>query len=294
MSMLEKVRSADGFIAALDQSGGSTPKALSLYGIDESEYEVNTVSMFDCIHKMRTRIMTSPAFGGDRILGAILFQDTLNREVDGKPTAKYLWEEKNIVPFLKVDKGLATEENGVQVMKPIPDLEEVCGAAFSNGVFGTKMRSNINSANAEGIKAVVSQQFEVGKVIISKGLVPIIEPEVNINAKDKAECEVLLKQEILANLDMLSESQNVMLKLTLPSSDNFYKACCDHPRVVRVVALSGGYSRDVANEILARNSGVVASFSRALTEGLSAKMTEDEYNKSLGESIQSIYDASNC
>ena len=196
--------------------------------------------------------------------------------------------------FLKVDKGLATEENGVQVMKPIPDLEEVCGAAFSNGVFGTKMRSNINSANAEGIKAVVSQQFEVGKVIISKGLVPIIEPEVNINAKDKAECEVLLKQELLANLDALSESQNVMLKLTLPSSDNFYKACCDHPRVVRVVALSGGYSRDVANKILARNSGVVASFSRALTEGLSAKMTEDEYNKSLGESIQSIYDASNC
>ena len=190
--------------------------------------------------------------------------------------------------FLKVDKGLAAEENGVQVMKPIPDLEEVCGAAFSNGVFGTKMRSNINSANAEGIKAVVSQQFEVGKVIISKGLVPIIEPEVNINAKDKAECE------LLANLDALSESQNVMLKLTLPSSDNFYKACCDHPRVVRVVALSGGYSRDVANKILARNSGVVASFSRALTEGLSAKMTEDEYNKSLGESIQSIYDASNC
>jgi fructose-bisphosphate aldolase class I len=288
---LNKVQNAEGFIAALDQSGGSTPKALRLYGVEESEYSGED-EMFDLVHAMRTRIVTSPSFGGDRILGAILFEMTMDREVQGKPTAQYLWEEKQVVPFLKVDKGLADVENGVQVMKPMPELDALLDRAVAKGIFGTKMRSVIKDANPDGIQAVVDQQFEVGKQICAKGLVPIIEPEVDINSPQKAECEALLKAQLLAHLDGLGEDQPVMLKLTLPETDDFYKECIEHPRCVRVVALSGGYSRDEANARLARNHGMIASFSRALAEGLSAQQSDEEFDATLGASIQAIFEAS--
>lgn len=290
-AQLEKVSTQDGFIAALDQSGGSTPKALKLYGVDESEYSGDD-QMFDMVHQMRTRIMTSPSFGGDRILGAILFEMTMDREVAGKPTSRYLWEEKQIVPFLKVDKGLADEDDGVQVMKPMPELGALLDRAKSHGVFGTKMRSVIKMASASGVKAVVDQQFEVGLSIVGAGLVPIIEPEVDIHSPEKAEAEVLLKDNMLAHLNDLADNQKVMLKLTLPEHDGFYKECIDHPNVARVVALSGGYSREEANARLGRNHGMIASFSRALSEGLSAQQSDEEFNSTLDASIQSIFDAS--
>ncbi len=288
---LDKIRSDNGFIAALDQSGGSTPKALGLYGVAESEYSGDE-EMFDKIHEMRSRIVTSPKFGGDRILGAILFEMTMDRTVDGMGSAEYLWKKKQVVPFLKVDKGLADEENGAQVMKPMPELDALLDRAVAAGVFGTKMRSVIKLANPTGVNAVVDQQFEVGRQIIAKGLVPIIEPEVDIHSPEKAAAEALLKARILEQLDKLSADQHVMLKLTLPEQDGFYAECINHPRVLRVVALSGGYSRDEANARLARNPGMVASFSRALTEGLSAKQSDAEFNAILDTSIQSIYDAS--
>ncbi len=288
---LAKVRNDDGFIAALDQSGGSTPKALRLYGVPESEYSGDE-EMFDKVHEMRTRIITSPSFGGNRILGAILFENTMDREIAGKPTAQYLWEEKQVVPFLKVDKGLAGEESGVQMMKPMPDLDKLLDKGLKKGIFGTKMRSVIKLANEAGIRAVVDQQFEIGKHIAGKGLVPIIEPEVDINSPEKAQAEVLLKARLLEHLNALQPDQLVMLKLTLPEQEDFYKECIEHPNVVRVVALSGGYTRAEANRRLARNHGMVASFSRALSEGLSAQQSDDEFNKMLDESIQSIFDAS--
>ncbi len=286
----EKIRNAQGFVAALDQSGGSTPKALKLYGISEDAYG-NEAEMFDLIHAMRTRIMTSPAFDGERILGAILFEMTMDREVEGMPSARYLWERKQVVPFLKVDKGLAEEADGVQLMKPMPDLDALLERASAAGVFGTKMRSVIKQADADGIASIVAQQFDIGKQIAAAGLVPIIEPEVDIHCPEKAKAEQLLLEQLLKQLDALDD-QTVMLKLTLPEEDGFYTPCVDHPRVLRVVALSGGYSRDEANARLARNAGVVASFSRALTEGLSAQQSDEDFNASLGEAIQSIYDAS--
>jgi fructose-bisphosphate aldolase class I len=287
---LDKVRSQDGFIAALDQSGGSTPKALRLYGIEESEYSGDE-EMFDKVHEMRSRIITSPSCGGNRILGAILFEMTMDREVGGKPTAQYLWEDKQVVPILKTDKGLADEKDGVQRMKPFPDLDDLLDRGVSKGIFGTKMRSVIKLANASGIKAVVDQQFEVGRQILAKGLVPILEPEVDINSPEKAQAEDLLKANLLDGLSGLGD-QKVMFKLTLPDQDGFYKECIEHPNIVRVVALSGGYSREDANAKLARNHGMVASFSRALTEGLTAQQTAAEFDKMLDESIQSIFDAS--
>lgn len=290
--MLEKVKTKPGFIAALDQSGGSTPKALRIYGIEESEYS-NDEEMFNLIHEMRTRIITSPSFNGDRILGAILFENTIDREIEGIPTTQFLWEKKNVVPFLKVDKGLAEEANGVQLMKPIPNLNDLLEKAKSKGAFGTKMRSVIKLANSEGIAAIVAQQFEIGLQIIDAGLVPIIEPEVDINSPEKAQAEELLKKEILNHLNKLSSEQLVMLKLTLPDQANFYADCISHAQCIKVVALSGGYSRDDANAKLAQNNGMIASFSRALTEGLNAKQSDDEYNKLLNQSIQAIYDASN-
>jgi len=290
MSQLEKVKNGKGFIAALDQSGGSTPKALKLYGVNEDKYN-NEDEMFDLVHEMRTRIVTSPSFTGEHILGAILFEQTMDREVEGKYTADYLIE-KDVVPFLKVDKGLADEENGVQLMKDMPELDALLDRANERNIFGTKMRSVVNSFNEEGIKAVVDQQFEVGKQILAKGLVPIIEPEVNINSADKKEIETLLNKEILAHLDDLSEGEEVMLKLTIPTEANLYEDLVNHPRVIRVVALSGGYSRDEANELLKKNNGILASFSRALTEGLSANQSDDEFNSDLKKSIESIYDAS--
>ncbi|MHA7815384.1 MAG: fructose bisphosphate aldolase [Pseudohaliea sp.] len=287
----EKIRSATGFIAALDQSGGSTPKALHLYGIEEDAWSTDA-EMFDLVHAMRTRIMTAPAFDGDRILGAILFEDTMEREVLGRATPEYLWGVKHVVPFLKVDKGLDELADGVQRMKPMPGLDDLLGRAVSAGIFGTKMRSVIKEANDAGIDAVVAQQFEVAGRIIDAGLVPIVEPEVDIRCPDKAAAEQQLKAGILAALDQLGDGRQVMLKLTLPEEDGFYSACVDHPAVLRVVALSGGYSRAEANERLARNPGVIASFSRALTEGLSAQQSDDEFNAALNRSIQSIYDAS--
>ena len=288
---LSKVQTQDGFIAALDQSGGSTPKALRLYGVEESAYNGDD-EMFAKVHEMRTRIITSKSFGGNRILGAILFENTMDREIAGKGTATFLWEDNNILPFLKVDKGLADEENGVQVMKPMPGLDDLLARANAAGIFGTKMRSVIKTNDAGGIKAVVDQQFEVGKQIIAAGLVPIIEPEVDIHSATKAEAEVTLKANLLEHLNALTPDQLVMLKLTLPEVDGFYKECIDHPNVVRVVALSGGYSREEANARLARNNGMIASFSRALSEGLSAKQSDDEFNTMLDGSIQSIFDAS--
>jgi fructose-bisphosphate aldolase class I len=287
---LAKMRNDDGFIAALDQSGGSTPKALRLYGVEESEYS-NEEEMFDRVHQMRCRIMTCPAFGGDRILGAILFENTLDRDVEGVHSAAYLWGKKRIVPFLKVDKGLADEEGGVQVMKPMPGLDALLEKANARGVFGTKMRSVIKTASASGIDRVVEQQFEIGRRICAAGLVPIIEPEVDINAPDKAEAEALLSERLLAQLDQLTD-QNVMLKLTLPEQTNLYAPHIAHDRVVRVVALSGGYSREEANRRLSENHGMIASFSRALTEGLSAKQSDAEFEATLDASIESICQAS--
>jgi fructose-bisphosphate aldolase, class I len=287
----DKIREGDGFIAALDQSGGSTPKALKLYGIGESAYR-NEAEMFDRIHEMRTRIITSPAFDGDRIMGAILFENTMDREIEGRGTSEYLWTEKRVVPFLKVDKGLAEESDGVQLMKPMPGLDGLLTRARDNGVFGTKMRSVIKLANGQGIEAIVDQQFEVGREILAAGLMPILEPEIDIKSPQKAEAEELLRDRLTAGLDSISDDQAVMFKLTLPEEDDFYRDLVDHPRVLKVVALSGGYSRDEANARLARNPGVVASFSRALTEGLSANQSDDEFNRALDEAIESIYAAS--
>lgn len=289
--MAKQAAEKDGFIAALDQSGGSTPKALRLYGVEESAYS-NDEEMFGLIHDMRTRIIKSPAFTGEKVIGAILFERTMDGDIDGTPTAEYLWNECGVVPFLKIDKGLADEENGVQVMKPNPDLDKLLEKAVSKGIFGTKMRSNINSANAGGIAAVVEQQFEVGKQILAAGLMPIIEPEVNINAPDKAEAEDILLAEITKQLDALPEGTQVMLKLTLPETPNHYKPLVDHPAVMRVVALSGGYSREDSNAKLAQNTGVIASFSRALTEGLSAQQSDEEFNSMLAETIDAICEAS--
>ena len=288
---LEKVRTAPGFIAALDQSGGSTPKALGLYGVTEDAWS-NDEEMFDVVHQMRTRIITSPSFGGDRILGAILFENTMDREIEGQPTASYLWNVKNVVPFLKVDKGLADEENGSQLMKPMPDLPDLLKKAKANGIFGTKMRSVIKQANAAGVKANVDQQFEIGRQICAAGLVPIIEPEVDIHSPNKAETEDLLHAEIMKQLNSLGKDELVMLKLTLPEKVNLYADCIAHPNVVRVVALSGGYSRDEANERLSRNNGMVASFSRALSEGLTAQQSEAEFDAMLDASIGAIAKAS--
>jgi fructose-bisphosphate aldolase class I len=286
-----KFQTQAGFIAALDQSGGSTPKALRLYGVPETAYS-NDDEMMALIHTMRTRIMTSPAFNGERILAAILFENTMDREVEGRPTAQYLWEVKKVVPILKVDKGLADEADGVQLMKPIPGLDALLARAQQKGIFGTKMRSVIKQASPAGIKAIVAQQFEVGRQIIAAGLVPIIEPEVDIKCPDKAKAEDLLKAGLIRQLDALPEGQQVMLKLTLPEQDNLYADCIAHPRVLKVVALSGGYSRDEANARLARQNGMVASFSRALTEGLSAQQSDSEFNAALDASIESIYQAS--
>lgn len=288
---LDRMRTGKGFIAALDQSGGSTPKALRLYGIDENEYSGDE-AMFDLMHAMRCRMMQSRAFNGDRVLGAILFEGTMDRSVEGVGTAEYLWTRKKVIPFLKVDKGLADEHDGVQVMKPMPELDDLCRRAAKLGVFGTKMRSVVKAASPSGIAAVVEQQFEVGRRIIEHGLVPIIEPEVDINISDKAEAEVILRDEIRKGLDALGPDQNVMLKLTIPSVDNFYSEFVSHPRVVRVVALSGGYTRDDANARLSRNNGMIASFSRALTEGLSAKQSDAEFDSTLDASIAGIYAAS--
>lgn len=289
--MLEKVKAGKGFIAALDQSGGSTPKALKLYGIDESEYSGES-EMYDLIHKMRSRLIKSPVFTSDRIVGAILFEMTMERDIDGIASAEYLWSKKKIPTFLKVDNGLAAEANDVQLMKPIPELASRISAAVKHGVFGTKMRSVINLANPVGIEAIVAQQFEIGKQIIAGGLMPIIEPEVNINSAQKAQAEEILKATLLKHLNALSDDQNVMLKLSIPTQANLYRELTKHPRVIKVVALSGGYSRDEANKLLAQNTGVIASFSRALTEGLSAKQSESDFDATLDSTIQSIYEAS--
>ena len=286
-----KFRNQPGFIAALDQSGGSTPKALKLYGIAETEYSGDT-QMMDLIHAMRARIITSPAFNGDRILAAILFENTMDREIEGRPTAEYLWKVKRVVPILKVDKGLEGEANGVQLMKPMPDLDKLLARAKAKGIFGTKMRSVIKQADPAGIRAIVDQQFTIGRQIIAAGLVPIIEPEVDIKCPNKGAAEDLLKKELLAQLDKLTEGQLVMLKLTLPDQDNLYAECIAHPRVLKVVALSGGYSRDEANRRLARQKNMVASFSRALTEGLTAQQTEAQFDTALDAAIESIYQAS--
>jgi len=289
--MLEKIETQNGFIAALDQSGGSTPKALALYGVEESEF-TNDDEMFNLVHQMRTRIVTSPAFTGQRILGAILFENTLDREIKGMPSARFLWQENNVVPFLKVDKGLVAEANGVQLMKNMPELDQLLDKAVAQDVFGTKMRSVIKLANAQGIAAIVKQQFDVAKQIIAKGLVPIIEPEVDINSAEKAEIESLLKTQLLQQLTLLSTDQKVMLKLTLPEEDNFYSECIEHNNVIKVVALSGGYNRKKANAKVNANNGIIASFSRALTEGLSSKQSDEEFNNSLDTAIESIYQAS--
>jgi fructose-bisphosphate aldolase class I len=286
-----KIRNQPGFIAALDQSGGSTPKALKLYGVAEGSYS-GDAQMMDLIHAMRSRIITSPVFGGNRIAGAILFEATMDRDIQGVPTAEFLWTKKQVVPFLKIDKGLADEANGVQMMKPMPTLDALLAKAKSKGIFGTKERSVIKQANADGVRAVVAQQFEVAKQVLAAGLVPIVEPEVDIKCPDKAGAEKLLKAEILAQLDKLPANQQVMLKLTLPEVDNFYQELVKHPRVLKVVALSGGYSRAEANARLARQNGVIASFSRALTEGLLAQQSETEFNAALDASIESIYQAS--
>ena len=280
-----------GFIAALDQSGGSTPKALKMYGVDETEYSGED-EMFEKVHEMRTRIMTNPHFTSDRILGAILFENTMDRQVEGKPTARYLWEEKQILPILKVDKGLTEEVNGVQMMKPMPDLEALLDKARENGVFGTKMRSVIKTDHYQGIHALVSQQFEVGKQIMERGLVPIIEPEVDIHSPQKEEAEVILCDELLANLSELAGNQRVIFKLTLPETPNYYQPCIEHPNVLKVVALSGGYSREEANRRLAENEGMIASFSRALTEGLTAQQSDGEFSRTLDRSIETIVKAS--
>ena len=289
--MFDQVKAGKGFIAALDQSGGSTPKALKLYGIDETEYS-GDAAMFDLIHQMRSRLIKSKVFNGERIVGAILFEMTMERQIDGIGSAEFLWNKKKIVPFLKIDNGLAPESNDVQLMKPIPELSARIAAANKHGVFGTKMRSVINLANATGIEAVVSQQFEIGKEIIAGGLIPIIEPEVNIKSEQKAQAEEILKGSLVNHLNKLGENQTVMLKLSLPTKPNLYQELVNHPRVLKVVALSGGYSRNDANKMLAENNGVIASFSRALTEGLSAKQSDDQFDAMLDSTIQSIFNAS--
>src|SRR5699024_3310224 len=287
---LEKVKQGHGFIAALDQSGGSTPKALKAYGVDEDQY-TNEDEMFDLVHEMRTRIVTSPSFTSDKVLGAILFEQTMDREVEGQYTGDYL-ADKGSVPFLKVDEGLADVENGVQLMKPMRDLEDLLARANDRHIFGTKMRSNVLSANKEGITAVVEQQLEVGKQIIAAGLVPIIEPEVSINAEDKEQIEEILRDAILEELNGLSEDELVMLKLTIPTVPNLYKELVDHPNVIRVVALSGGYTRTEANNLLKQNDGIIASFSRALSSDLNADQSAEEFDSKLSEAIDSIFDAS--
>ena len=289
---LEKIRTGSGFIAALDQSGGSTPKALKAYGIEESQYNGDD-EMFDRIHEMRTRIVTSQSFSGSRILGAILFENTMDRSIDGMSSSDYLWSVKGVVPFLKVDKGLADEQHGVQVMKPIDGLDGLLDKASENNIFGTKMRSVIKSADEDGINAVVDQQFEIGNRILQAGLMPIIEPEVDIHSPEKSACEGLMRDAIMRNLELLSGGDAVMLKLTLPEEDNFYSGLVESEKILRVVALSGGYSREEANARMSRNSGVVASFSRALTEGLSAQQSQSDFDSLLDSSIQSIFDASN-
>ena len=289
---LEKIRTGSGFIAALDQSGGSTPKALKAYGIEESQYNGDD-EMFDRIHEMRTRIVTSQSFSGSRILGAILFENTMDRSIDGMSSSDYLWSIKGVVPFLKVDKGLADEQHGVQVMKPIDGLDGLLDKASENNIFGTKMRSVIKSADEDGINAVVDQQFEIGNRILQAGLMPIIEPEVDIHSPEKSSCEGLMRDAIMRNLELLSGGDAVMLKLTLPEEDNFYSGLVESEKILRVVALSGGYSREEANARMSRNSGVVASFSRALTEGLSAQQSQSDFDSLLDSSIQSIFDASN-
>ncbi|WP_299353052.1 fructose bisphosphate aldolase [uncultured Shimia sp.] len=290
-AQIDQMTSGEGFIAALDQSGGSTPKALRLYGVEEDAY-TSDAEMFDLIHAMRARIATAPAFTGDKVVGAILFEMTMDREIQGKPSATFLWEDRGVVPFLKVDKGLADEENGAQVMKPMPELDALCDRAVKAGVFGTKMRSVINAANPAGIAAVVAQQFEVGKQILGHGLMPIIEPEVTITITDKAAAEDILLAEITKQLDALPEGQQIMLKLTLPEGTNHYQSLVNHPKVMRVVALSGGYSREEANTRLSNNTGMIASFSRALTEGLSAQQSDDAFNDTIAASIGSIHAAS--
>ena len=289
--MFAQVKSGKGFIAALDQSGGSTPKTLALYGVTESTYS-NEAEMFDRMHEMRSRLIKSPVFNGERVIGAILFEMTMERTIDGMGSAEFLWNKKRVVPFLKVDNGLADEANSVQLMKPIPELGARIAAANKHAVFGTKMRSVINLANPSGINEIVKQQFEVGKEIIAGGLVPIIEPEVNIKSAEKAEAEEILKKQLIDQANSLNGDQNIMLKLSLPTKANLYKELVDHPRVVRVVALSGGYSREVANQMLAENNGVIASFSRALAEGLSAQQSDTDFDAMLNATIQSIYEAS--
>jgi fructose-bisphosphate aldolase class I len=290
---IEIIKSGAGFIAALDQSGGSTPKALALYGVAENEYS-NDAEMFDLIHQMRRRIITSPAFNGERVLGAILFEMTMDRDINGTPTAQYLWQTCGVVPFLKVDKGLADAENDVKLLKPMPDLDALLARAVDKQIFGTKMRSVIDGANETGIRAVVDQQFEIGLQILEHGLIPIIEPEVTISIADKSQAEQMLCAAILERLNALPDDKNVMLKLTLPETPNLYAPLVEHPRVLRVVALSGGYSMQEANTRLAQNRGIIASFSRALTETLSAQQTDDEFNAALDTAIQGIYDASNA
>ena len=290
-AQIDRVAKGNGFIAALDQSGGSTPKALKLYGLGEGSFK-NDAEMFDLVHAMRSRIVTSPAFDGRRVLGAILLEMTMDRQVEGMDFADYLWQRKQVVPFLKVDKGLAPKADGVELMKPIDGLDKLLERARAKHVFGTKMRSVVHEANAAGIAKILDQQFEVGRQILAAGLVPIIEPEVSINAPDKAEAEKLLKQGIIERLNKLGPNEKVMLKLTLPSVDGFYKELVEHPRVMRVVALSGGYSRADANAMLARNPGVIASFSRALTEGLTAQQSDEDFNRALDQAIESIYQAS--
>ncbi|WP_368187691.1 fructose bisphosphate aldolase [Aestuariibius sp. HNIBRBA575] len=285
------IRAGQGFIAALDQSGGSTPKALRLYGVDETAYDGDD-EMFGLIHDMRTRIVKAPAFTGDKVVGAILFEMTMDRTIDGMPSAQYIWEKRGVVPFLKVDKGLEAEANGVQLMKPMPELDAVLDRAVANGIFGTKMRSVISAANADGVNAIVAQQFEIGARINAKGLIPILEPEVTITIADKAETEVMLRDAILAQLNALPDDQDVMLKLTLPEQANLYLPLIKHPRVMKVVALSGGYSRAEANARLSQNTGMIASFSRALTEGLSAQQSDAEFDTMIADTIDQIYQAS--
>lgn len=287
----KQIRNGAGFIAALDQSGGSTPKALRLYGVDENAYN-SDAEMFDLIHGMRARIAQAPAFTGDKVIGAILFEMTMDREISGQPTAEFMWNERGVVPFLKVDKGLEEAQNDTKLMKPMPDLDATLERAAAKGIFGTKMRSVIDAANAKGIAQNVAQQFEIGSQILSHGLVPIIEPEVTISIADKANAEDLLKDQILERLDTLGADQDVMLKLTLPETANHYAEVIAHPRVMRVVALSGGYSRDEANTRLAQNNGMIASFSRALTEGLSAQQSDADFNSSIAQTIDGIYQAS--
>lgn len=292
--MKRQITHADGFIAALDQSGGSTPKALDLYGYPSEKYQVGEAPMFDAVHDMRRRIITSPSFHGDRIIGAILFEDTMKRQVNGRPVPEYLWQEKRIVPFLKVDKGLENEENGVQLMKPIPQLDDLLRDSDKYGIFGTKMRSVIKTDNAHGIKTIVDQQFEIGKQIIAAGLVPIIEPEVDIYSPAKQQAEEILKVELLKHLDTLQDDEFVILKLSIPDIPSFYQECAEHPRCLRVLALSGGYSREDASTLLCQQPEMIASFSRALTEGLFYSLSDEEFDMALRDAIEQIYSASKC